>query len=85
MSVENGYINCDFCYTNSCNVYVIKNHNIIDYTKKRDEFSTNRHLRENNGFPDGVEIGDMSPEYALNQYVNMEYNKLVPSQDEKIT
>ena len=70
---------------NSCNVYVIKNHNIIDYTKKRDEFSTNRHLRENNGFPDGVEIGDMSPEYALNQYVNMEYNKLVPSQDEKIT
>ena len=41
MSVENVYINCDFCYTNSCNVYVLKNRNIVDYTNKGDEFSTN--------------------------------------------
>ena len=54
MSVENGDVNVDYFYINSSTVYVINNHNYIDYTKKRDEISTKTYLRENNGLPDGV-------------------------------
>ena len=56
---------------NSSTGSVINNNNLIDYTNKRDEFSTNIYLRENNGLPDGVYIEDMLPASALNQYANM--------------
>ena len=38
MSVENGDVNGDYCYINSSTGCVIKNHNIIHYTNKIDEF-----------------------------------------------
>ena len=60
---------------NTSTGYVINNHNSIDYTKKRDESSTNRYLRGNNGLPDSVEIYYMLPASTPNQYANMEYNK----------
>ena len=72
MSVYNGYFNGNYCNINSSTGSVIKNHNLIGYTNKRDAFSTNRYLRENNGLPDYVDIDDMSPEFALNQCINME-------------
>ena len=46
MSVENGDINGDYCYMNSSTESFIKNHNYIDYTKKRDDISTNKYLIE---------------------------------------
>ena len=52
----------------------LKNHNLVDYTNKRDEISTYRYLMENNGFPDGVGIDVMLPASVLNQYANTEYN-----------
>ena len=74
MSVENGDINDDYCYMSSSTGCVIKNPNYIDYTNKIYEISTNIYLRENNGWPDGVDIDDMLPESFLNQYINTEYN-----------
>ena len=61
MSVKNGDVNGDYCYMNSSTVTFINNHNSIGYTNKRDEISTNRHLRSKNGLPDGVDIDDMLP------------------------
>ena len=72
MSVENGDVNGDYCYMNSSTWYIINNHNYIDHNNKRDEISTNRYLRENNALQDGVDIDDMLPASALNQYVNTE-------------
>ena len=66
ISVENDDINCDYYYMNSSNESFIKNHNSIDYTKKIDEISTNRYLREYNGLTDGLDIDYMLPEYAPN-------------------
>ena len=74
MSVDNGDANGDYCYMNSSTGNVINNHNLIDYTNKIYEISTNRYLRENNRLPDGVDIDDILPVSALNQYLNMEYN-----------
>ena len=45
-------------------------------TKKKDKVSTNIYVRVNNGLPDGLEIDDISPTSALNQYVNMEYSNV---------
>ena len=74
MSVDNGDVNGDNFYMNSSTGSVIRNHNSIDYTKKRDETSTNKYLREKYWFPDGVDIDDMLPSSAPNKYVKMEYN-----------
>ena len=74
MSVENGDVNGDYFYMNCFTGSDVKNHISIDYTKKRYGIYTNRYLRENNGLPDGVYIGDMLPASKLNQYVNIEYN-----------
>ena len=75
IGAENDDINGDYCYINISTGYESNNHNTIDYTKKSDEFSTNRYyLMENNGFPDGVVIDVVLPASALNQYDNMEYN-----------
>ena len=71
MSVDNGVANCDYCNMNSLTGYFINNHNSIDYKKKRDNFSTNKYRRENNGLLNGVDIGDMSPTSALNQNLNI--------------
>ena len=46
----------------------------MDYTKKRDEISTNRSEMENNGLQVGVDIDVMLPVYTLNKYDNIEYN-----------
>ena len=59
---------------NNSTGYVINNHNLIDYIKKRDEISTKGYWRENNGLMDSVDIDYMSPASVFNQYVNMEYN-----------
>ena len=56
---------------NSSNESDINNKNYIDYTQKRYEIPTNIYLRENNGLPDGVDIGDMLPASAPNHYVNI--------------
>ena len=61
MSVDNGCVNGDYFYMNSSTVSDIKNHNSVDYTNKIDEISTNVYLGENNGLPDGVDIGGMLP------------------------
>ena len=74
MSVEIFYVNGNYFYMNNYTVSESKNHNSIDYTKKRDENSTNIYLMEINGLPDGICIDDMLPAPILNQYVNMEYN-----------
>ena len=71
-SVENGDVNGEYCLINSSTGYESKNHNTIDYTKKRDELSTNRYLMENNGLPDCVGIDVMLTESSINQYFNME-------------
>ena len=71
MRVYNGDVNGDYCYINSPTRPESKNHNSIDYAKKKDESSTNRYLMEKNGLPYGVGIDDMLPASALNQYVNM--------------
>ena len=76
ISVDNGDINCEYCCINSYTVSVINNHNLVYYTSKRDQFSTNKYLRENNVLLNGVDIDDMSPESTLNQYFNMEYNNV---------
>ena len=55
MSVDNGDVNSDYCYMNGYTGSVINNHNYIYYTKKRDEISTNRHLRENKS-PRGLRV-----------------------------
>ena len=59
---------------NSSTRYVIRNHNSIYYTNKRDEISTKKYLRGNNGLLDGVNIDDILPVSVNNKYVNMEYN-----------
>ena len=74
MNVDNGYVNDDNNNMNSSTGSDINNQNYIDYTKKIYEIYTNRYLRENNGWPDGVDIDDMLPASTLNQHVNMEYN-----------
>ena len=74
MSVENGDTNGDYYYMNSFNGSIINNHNSIEYKNKRDEIAPNRHLRENNGLPDGVDIDDILPASVLNQCVNIKYN-----------
>ena len=74
MNVDNGDVNGDYCHMNSPTGSIINNHNIIDFKNKRDKFSTNIYLRENNGLPDGVDIDYMLPASTLNQYFNMEYN-----------
>ena len=76
MIVDNGDVNGDYCYMNSSNGYFIDNQNLIDYINKIDDFSTNIYLKKNNGLPDVVDIDDMSPASALNQYCNMEYNNV---------
>ena len=65
-------INGNYYYMNSSTGSESKNHNTIYYTKKRDEISNNRYLRENIALLDGVSIDDMLPASALNQYINME-------------
>ena len=67
MIVDNVDVNNDYCYMNSSTGQDINNHNFMDYTKKRDEISTDRYLMKNNGFPDGVDIDDMLPASTLNQ------------------
>ena len=58
-----------------CSYGSVKNNKTcIDDKNKKDEISTNRYLKENNGFPDGVYIDDMLAASAPNQYVNTEYN-----------
>ena len=57
---------------NSSTGSIIKSHNSIDYIKN--EISTSIDLRENNGLPDGVDIYDMLPASAPNQWVKKEYN-----------
>ena len=59
---------------NSSTVYLIRNQNSIEFTKKRDEIYTNKYLRGNNGIPDGADIDEMLPASAPNQYFNMEHN-----------
>ena len=71
IGVDNGDVNGGHYYMNSYTGYESKNQNLIDYTKKIDEFSTNIYWRENNGLPDGVDIDDMPPLFVLNQYTNM--------------
>ena len=72
--VDNGNFNVDYCYINISTGYESKNHNSVDYTKKRYEICTNRYLMENNVLSDGVGIYDMLPSFANNQYVNRWYN-----------
>ena len=36
MIVENGVDNGHYCYIDISTIYVIKNHNIVEYTNKRD-------------------------------------------------
>ena len=50
MSVDNGYVKGDYFYMNSSTGYFIKNHIFIDYANKRDEISTNKHLRNIMGY-----------------------------------
>ena len=49
MNVVNGDINGDYCYSNGSTLSESKNHNSINYTKKRYGISTNRYLMENIG------------------------------------
>ena len=44
-SVYNFHFNGDYCYMNRFIVFVIKNHNSIHYTKKRNKISTKTYLR----------------------------------------
>ena len=76
--VYNCGVNGDYFYMNSSTGSVIRNQNSIYYTNKRDEMSTNKYLRENNGLPNSVDIDDILPVSAPNQYVNMEYNNEQP-------
>ena len=71
---DNGYVTGDYCYMNSYTGSESKNQNYIDYANKIYEISTNRYLNENYGLPDSVDIDDMLPSSALNQFINMEYN-----------
>ena len=74
ISVDNGDINGDSSYINGSTGSESNNPNSVDYTKKRDEISTNRYLMENNGLQDYVGIDVILPAPALNQYYNIEYN-----------
>ena len=74
MSFYSGDVNGDYFYMNSSNWYVIINHTSVDYTKKRDEISTNKYLRGNNGLLDVIDTDDMLLASVPNQYFNMEYN-----------
>ena len=74
ISVDNGGFNGDYCYMNSSNGSVIRNHNSFYYKNKRDEIYTNKYLRLNNGLPDGVDIDYLLPASVPNKYVNMKYN-----------
>ena len=74
ISFDNGDINGDYLYINSSTGSVIRNNNSIEYKNKIDEISTRKDLMGNNGLTDGVDIDNMLPECAPNQYVNMEYN-----------
>ena len=65
MNVENVDVNGDYCYMNIYTVSESNNHNSIDYTKKKDEISTNIYFMENNGLPDGVGIDVMLPASTL--------------------
>ena len=71
MSIYNGDVNGDYCYINSSTGSIIRNHNSIDYAKKREEISIKTYLRENNGFPDGVDIDYMLPVSKPIQYVSI--------------
>ena len=77
MSVQNSYVNGDYCYMNISTGYESKNYNYIDYINKRDEMSANIYLMGNNGFPDGVGIGVILTGSAPNQYSNIEYNNKI--------
>ena len=46
ISVENGDSNGGYFYMNGSTGSIIRNHNYIDYKKKRDEISTNKYIRE---------------------------------------
>ena len=72
ISFDNGDINGDYLYINSSTGSVIRNNNSIEYKNKIDEISTRKDLMGNNGLTDGVDIDNMLPECAPNQYVNME-------------
>ena len=65
--VDNVDDNGDYCYINSSTIYVINNHNSVDYTKKINKFSINIYLRGYNGLSGGVYIDDMLPAFASNQ------------------
>ena len=65
MNIENVDVNGDYCYMNIYTVSESNNHNSIDYTKKKDEISTNIYFMENNGLPDGVGIDVMLPASTL--------------------
>ena len=70
MRVENGDVNGDCCYMNSSTESVIRNNSFIEYTNKRDAISAKKYLKENNESPDGVDIDDILPASAPNQYAN---------------
>ena len=72
--VLNVYVSDVHCYINSHTLYEANNHNSIDYTRKRDENSPNRSEMENSVLQDGIDIGVMLPESALQQYSNLEDN-----------
>ena len=74
ISVGNSDVNGYYCCINSPTGSVIRNHNSIYYTNKRDEISTKECSRGNNGLTDGVDIDDMLPVSSPNQYSNMGYN-----------
>ena len=54
ISVDNGDVNGDYFYMSISTWSVINNHNSIGYTNNRDEVSTNRYLRGNNGLTGGA-------------------------------
>ena len=72
MCVDNGDATIDYFCINRSTGSKSKNHNSIDYTNKRDNFSTNGYLMENNGLPDVVGIDVMLHPSAPNKYNNME-------------
>ena len=74
MIVDNGDTNGYYCYMNSSTRSIMMNQNYIYYTYKRDEIYTIKYLRGNNGLSEVLDIYDMLPVSALNQYANMEYN-----------
>ena len=59
---------------NSHTISESKNQKFVYSTRKRDENSPNRSEMENSVLQDGIDIGVMLPESALQQYSNLEDN-----------